>query len=46
MEEAVGLYVGDLLPACYDDWVLLERERLRQRYINALEQLIAILEQQ
>lgn len=44
LEEAVNLYVGDLLPACYDDWVLLERERLRQRYINALEQLVAILE--
>ncbi len=45
LEEAVNLYVGDLLPACYDDWVLLERERLRQRYINVLEQLINILEQ-
>lgn len=45
LEEAVSLYVGDLLPACYDDWVLLERERLRQRHINALEQLITILEQ-
>jgi predicted ATPase/DNA-binding SARP family transcriptional activator len=45
LEEAVSLYVGDLLPACYDDWVLIERERLRQRYVNALEQLIAILEQ-
>lgn len=46
LEEAVALYVGDLLPACYDDWLLLERERLRQHYIRALEQLISLLEQQ
>lgn len=31
--------VLDLLPGCYDDWVLLERERLRQRMLHALEEL-------
>ena len=46
LEQAVALYTGDLLPACYDDWVLLERERLRQQHITALEQLISLLEQQ
>jgi DNA-binding SARP family transcriptional activator len=46
LEQAVALYTGDLLPACYDDWLLLERERLRQQYVTALEQLIGILEQQ
>jgi DNA-binding SARP family transcriptional activator/predicted ATPase len=46
LEQAVALYTGDLLPTCYDDWLLLERERLRQHYVMALEQLISLLEQQ
>jgi DNA-binding SARP family transcriptional activator len=29
----------DLLPGFYDDWVLLERERIRQRILHALEVL-------
>ena len=28
---------GDLLPGWYDDWVLVERERLRQTTLHALE---------
>jgi DNA-binding SARP family transcriptional activator len=31
--------VLDLLPGWYDDWVLMERERLRQRILHALEAL-------
>lgn len=46
LEQAVALYTGDLLPDCYDDWLLPEREQLRQHYIRALEQLVGILEQQ
>ncbi|WP_345537707.1 AfsR/SARP family transcriptional regulator [Phytohabitans rumicis] len=30
-------YVGDLLPGWYDDWVLYERERLRQTSLRARE---------
>lgn len=30
---------GDLLPGWYEDWVLLERERLRQLRLHALEAL-------
>ena len=30
---------GDLLPDWYDDWVLLERERLRQLCVHALERV-------
>jgi DNA-binding SARP family transcriptional activator len=33
---------GDLLPDWYDDWVLLERERLRQLRLHALESLAEI----
>jgi len=29
----------DLLPGLYDDWVLMERERIRQRILHALEKL-------
>jgi DNA-binding SARP family transcriptional activator len=34
---------GDLLPGWYDDWVLLERERVRQLRLHALEALAARL---
>ena len=46
LEEAVGLYRGDLLPSCYDDWILPERERLRQAFTETLEGLIRLLEGQ
>jgi DNA-binding SARP family transcriptional activator len=45
-EQALTVYDGDLLPDCYDDWILPERERLRQSFVNALERLIALLESQ
>jgi len=35
-EDELG---GDLLPDWYDDWVLVERERLRQLRLHALEAL-------
>jgi DNA-binding SARP family transcriptional activator len=34
---------GDLLPGWYDDWVLLERERVRQHRMHALEAVAARL---
>ncbi len=40
LREAVDLYRGDLLPACYDDWIMPERERLQQVCVKALEGLI------
>jgi DNA-binding SARP family transcriptional activator len=33
------LHALDLLPGCYDDWVIIERERMRQRILQALEAL-------
>jgi DNA-binding SARP family transcriptional activator len=29
----------DLLPGWYDDWIIFERERIRQRFLHALEAL-------
>jgi DNA-binding SARP family transcriptional activator len=34
---------GDLLPGWYDDWVLVERERLRELLLHALDRLCAAL---
>ena len=46
LEQAVSAYHGDLLPGCYDDWIMPERERLRQRYQNACQKLMRVLEAQ
>ena len=46
LEQAVALYQGDLLPSCYDEWLLPERERLSQRFSATLERLILLLESQ
>jgi DNA-binding SARP family transcriptional activator len=46
LEQAVQLYTGDLLPSCYDDWIILQREALRQAYVGALERLVRLLEEQ
>jgi DNA-binding SARP family transcriptional activator/energy-coupling factor transporter ATP-binding protein EcfA2 len=37
---AVELYLGDLLPAVFDDWIFPIRERLRRRYLDALDRLL------
>ncbi|HEX6777636.1 MAG TPA: AAA family ATPase, partial [Ktedonobacterales bacterium] len=46
LEATVELYGGDLLPGNYDEWILPERERLRQAFFGALERLILFLEQE
>ena len=45
LERAASLYMGDLLPGCYDDWVEPERDRLRKLYITVLEQLTALIDE-
>jgi tetratricopeptide (TPR) repeat protein len=45
LEAAVEHYTGDLLPNCYDDWLVPERERLRERFLGLLAQLSDTLEQ-
>jgi DNA-binding SARP family transcriptional activator len=39
-QQAVALYGGDLLTDCYDDWCLVERERLQCLYLRALGNLL------
>ncbi len=42
-DQSVLLVSSELLPGWYDEWVLLERERLRQLRLPALEDLGALL---
>jgi DNA-binding SARP family transcriptional activator len=42
--DAVACYRGDLVPDCYDEWIEPERERLRRRYVHALQRLSGLLE--
>ena len=46
LERAASIYIGDLLPSCYDDWIIPLREQLRQEYLNAMERLVQFLEEQ
>jgi DNA-binding SARP family transcriptional activator len=46
LERVDTLYRGELLPGCYDEWILPERERLRLRYMQALEHLLRLFEEQ
>ena len=43
LTNAADLYRGDLLPNCFADWALAERERLRGEYTTLLEQLVDLL---
>ncbi|MBX2999221.1 MAG: AAA family ATPase [Caldilineaceae bacterium] len=44
LEAAVELYAGDLLPDCYDEWILPQRERLRNALAHALDELVLLAE--
>jgi DNA-binding SARP family transcriptional activator len=46
LAQAIKVYAGDLLPSCYDEWMLNDRELLRQHYLGALERLAQLLEEQ
>jgi DNA-binding SARP family transcriptional activator len=43
LREASELYRGDLLEDCYDDWVVAERERLRDRSVFVWRRLAEAL---
>ncbi|MCI0476184.1 MAG: bacterial transcriptional activator domain-containing protein, partial [Anaerolineales bacterium] len=42
LQSLISLYRGDLLEGFYDDWLLLEREQLREMYLQALERLVQV----
>src|SRR6266702_2952335 len=46
LEQAANLYRGDLLPSCYDEWILPERDRLHLLFLQSAERLIALLDQE
>ena len=41
-QRAINLYQGDYLTQIYSDWCALERERLRERYLGAVDVLAGI----
>ncbi len=44
LEKAAGQYHGDLLPACYDEWIGTARDDLQNRYRRACGRLVRLLE--
>jgi DNA-binding SARP family transcriptional activator len=40
LRGALALYRGDLLEGLYDEWCVFERERLRLRFLDALDRMI------
>jgi DNA-binding SARP family transcriptional activator/predicted ATPase len=46
LEKSLSLYRGELLPSCYDDWIVPEREDLNNKYIEGLEKVVHLLESQ
>jgi len=41
---ALAVYTGELLPGFYDDWLVLERERLQTLYEQRMTRLLQLLE--
>jgi DNA-binding SARP family transcriptional activator len=44
LQSAVALYRGDLLEGWYQDWCLVERERLQNKYLAMLDKLMCFCE--
>ena len=44
LAQSIELYRGDLLQGWYQDWCLVERERLRQIYLETLDALVGMCE--
>src|SRR5258707_14291118 len=46
LEQAVELYRGELLPGCYDEWLLPERDYWHELFLQGARRLCALLEQE
>jgi DNA-binding SARP family transcriptional activator/predicted ATPase len=44
VERVITLYRGELLPTCYDDWLLPLRRALHERVVNTLVEVLAVLD--
>ena len=44
LAEAMALYRGDLLAGYYEEWIFEPQNRLRERYLNALQQAVELAE--
>jgi DNA-binding SARP family transcriptional activator len=45
LEKAAALYTGDLLENWYQEWCLMERERLRDMFLRLMDRLVRCCEQ-
>jgi DNA-binding SARP family transcriptional activator/Flp pilus assembly protein TadD len=45
LESAIALYTGDLLPEIYDDWALIPRISLQEKYLHCLLRLGQLAEE-
>jgi predicted ATPase/DNA-binding SARP family transcriptional activator len=43
LQTAVDLYTGELLPGYYEEWIVPERQRLAEAYVQSLRRLIRFL---
>lgn len=43
LTDAIEAYGGPLLPGFYEDWVVVERDRLAERFLLAVRQQVALL---
>ena len=46
LSHAIDQYTGDLLPSCYEEWILPLRDHYQETFIDNLEKLTEILEGQ
>ena len=46
LTRIVGTYAGDLLPDCYDEWIVPHRERLHAAALGALDLAVRLAEEQ
>jgi DNA-binding SARP family transcriptional activator/tetratricopeptide (TPR) repeat protein len=46
VQQVIALYRGELLPTCYDDWLLPLRRALHERVVNTLEKVVVGLQAQ